>query len=57
MRYSCPAEAIADSVRLIANSTHATPLFLSAPAQDYPGMIMGALRLDIPFIVVTGGPM
>jgi len=59
MRYSLPSrELIADSVETMANSHTCDALVLVCSYDKIiPGMIMGALRLDIPFIVVTGGPM
>ncbi|HPU66855.1 MAG: dihydroxy-acid dehydratase [Clostridiales bacterium] len=59
MRYSLPSrELIADSVETMANSHTCDALVLVCSCDKIiPGMIMGALRLDIPFIVVTGGPM
>lgn len=59
MKYSLPSrELIADSVESMAAS-HVCDAIVLVCACDkiIPGMIMGALRLDIPVIVVTGGPM
>ncbi|MDK2790065.1 MAG: dihydroxy-acid dehydratase [Methanothermococcus sp.] len=59
MRYSLPSrEIIADTVESMAKA-HGFDGLVLIPSCDkiVPGMIMGALRLNIPFIVVTGGPM
>ncbi|MBP2143647.1 dihydroxy-acid dehydratase [Methanococcus voltae] len=59
MKYSLPSrELIADTVESMAKA-HGFDGLVLIPTCDkiVPGMIMGALRLDIPFIVVTGGPM
>ncbi|MDR1630335.1 MAG: dihydroxy-acid dehydratase [Oscillospiraceae bacterium] len=59
MKYSLPSrELIADSVESMATS-HVCDAIVLVCACDkiIPGMIMGALRVDIPTIVVTGGPM
>lgn len=59
MKYSLPSrELIADSVESMASAHVCDALVLVCSCDKIiPGMIMGALRLDIPFIVVTGGPM
>ena len=59
MKYSLPSrELIADSVETMAKAHICDALVLVCACDKIiPGMIMGALRLDIPFIVVTGGPM
>lgn len=59
MRYSLPSrELIADSVESMARSHTCDAIVLICSCDKIiPGMIMGALRLDIPTIVVTGGPM
>ena len=59
MKYSLPSrELIADSVETMAKAHICDALVLVCGCDKIiPGMIMGALRLDIPFIVVTGGPM
>ena len=59
MKYSLPSrELIADSVETMARAHICDALVLVCGCDKIiPGMIMGALRLDIPFIVVTGGPM
>jgi len=59
MKYSLPSrELIADSVESVAMA-HAFDGLILVTACDkiVPGMIMGAIRLNIPFIVLTGGPM
>ena len=59
MKYSLPSrELIADSVETMAKAHICDALVLVCACDKIiPGMIMGALRLDIPFIVVTAGPM
>ena len=59
MRYSLPSrELIADSVETVA-AAHWLDGLVCIPNCDkiVPGMLMGALRLDIPTIFVSGGPM
>ncbi|GAB4280742.1 MAG: dihydroxy-acid dehydratase [Coriobacteriia bacterium] len=59
MRYSLPSrEVIADSVEL-AVQAHAFDAVVLIPNCDkiIPGMIMAAARLDLPTVVVSGGPM
>jgi dihydroxy-acid dehydratase len=59
MRYSLPSrENIADSVELMAMA-HAFDALVLIPNCDkiVPGMLMAAARLDVPAIVVSGGPM
>ncbi len=59
MRYSLPSrELIADSVETMANAHQFDGLVL-VPNCDkiVPGMLMGALRIDIPTVVCSGGPM
>ena len=59
MRYSLVSrEIIADSVEIMARA-HAFDALVLVPNCDkiVPGMLMAALRLDIPAIVVSGGPM
>jgi dihydroxy-acid dehydratase len=59
MLYSLPSrELIADSVEYMVNA-HRADALVCIPACDKitPGMIMAAMRLNIPTIVVTGGPM
>lgn len=59
MKYSLPSrELIADSVETMAKAHICDAVVLVCGCDKIiPGMIMGALRLDIPFIVVTAGPM
>ncbi|MCE5203305.1 MAG: dihydroxy-acid dehydratase [Actinomycetia bacterium] len=59
MRYSLASrEIIADSVELVVQA-HAFDAMVMIPNCDkiIPGMLMAAARLDIPTIVVSGGPM
>ena len=59
MKYSLPSrELIADSVESMAQAHQFDGLVL-VPNCDkiVPGMLMGALRLDIPAVVCSGGPM
>ncbi len=59
MRYSLPSrELIADSVETMALA-HALDGLVLVPNCDkiVPGMVMAAARLNIPSIVVSGGPM
>jgi dihydroxy-acid dehydratase len=59
MRYSLPSrEVIADSVEL-AVEAHAFDAMVLIPNCDkiIPGMVMAAARLDLPCVVVSGGPM
>ncbi|MEM1655586.1 MAG: dihydroxy-acid dehydratase [Nitrososphaerota archaeon] len=59
MRYSLPSrELIADSVETIAKA-HALDGLILIPNCDKvtPGMLMAAARLDLPTIIITGGPM
>lgn len=59
MRYSLASrEVIADSVEL-AVSAHAFDAVVLIPNCDkvVPGMLMAAARLDLPTVVVSGGPM
>ncbi len=58
MKYSLPSrELIADSVETVAEG-HAFDAMVLVPTCDkiVPGMIMAALRVNIPTIIVTGGP-
>ena len=57
MKYSLPSrELIADSVETMAKAHICDALVLVCGCDKIiPGMIMGALRLDLPFIVVTAG--
>jgi dihydroxy-acid dehydratase len=59
MRYSLASrELIADSVEIMATA-HPFDALVLIPNCDkiIPGMMMAALRLDIPTILVSGGPM
>jgi len=59
MLYSLPSrELIADSVETMMNA-HQLDALLCIPNCDkiVPGMIMGALRVDVPTVFVSGGPM
>jgi len=59
MRYSLPSrELIADSVETVM-SAHKLDAMICIPNCDkiVPGMIMGALRVDVPTIFVSGGAM
>src|SRR4030042_1516797 len=59
MKYSLPSrELIADSIEIMAKA-HAFDALVLVPNCDkiVPGMIMGALRLNIPTILISGGPM
>ncbi len=59
MRYSLPSrELIADSVETMAKS-HGFDALVLVPNCDkiVPGMIMGACRLNLPTVLVSGGPM
>ena len=59
MNYSLPSrELIADSVETVVRA-HAFDGMICIPNCDkiVPGMLMGALRIDIPTIFLSGGPM
>jgi dihydroxy-acid dehydratase len=59
MRYSLASrEVIADSVELVVEA-HAFDAMVLIPNCDkvVPGMLMAAARLDIPALVISGGPM
>ena len=59
MKYSLPSrELIADSVETVAQA-HAFDALVFIPNCDkiIPGMMMAAVRLNIPSIFVSGGPM
>jgi dihydroxy-acid dehydratase len=59
MKYSLASrEVVADSVEIMARS-HAFDGLVLVPNCDkiIPGMMMAAARLDIPAIVISGGPM
>src|SRR5574344_35353 len=59
MLYSLPSrEIIADSVEYMCNAHKADALVcISNCDKVTPGMLMGAMRLNIPVIFVSGGPM
>ena len=59
MRYSLPSrELIADAVETMAKAHCFDALIcISNCDKITPGMIMGALRVNVPTIFVTGGPM
>jgi dihydroxy-acid dehydratase len=59
MLYSLPSrEIIADSVEYMANAHRADALVcISNCDKITPGMLMAALRLNIPAVFVSGGPM
>jgi len=59
MKYSLASrELIADSVESVV-AAHAFDAVVLVPSCDkiIPGMLMAAARLDLPAVVVTGGPM
>ncbi|HHV63808.1 MAG TPA: dihydroxy-acid dehydratase [Peptococcaceae bacterium] len=59
MHYSLASrELIADSVEIMAKA-HGLDALVFIPSCDkvVPGMLMAAMRLNLPSIVVTGGPM
>ncbi len=59
MLYSLPSrEVIADSVEYMANAHKVDALIcISNCDKITPGMLMAAVRLNIPTIIVSGGPM
>lgn len=59
MRYSLPSrDLIADCVESVAGAHQLDGLVLLSNCDKItPGMILGALRLNIPVIMVTAGPM
>ena len=59
MLYSLPSrDLIADSVEYMANAHRVDALFcISNCDKITPGMLMAAMRLNIPAIFVSGGPM
>ncbi len=59
MRYSLVSrETIADSVEIMAQAHPFDGIVLVSNCDKItPGMLMAALRLDIPAILITGGPM
>ncbi|MEW5790442.1 MAG: dihydroxy-acid dehydratase [Pseudomonadota bacterium] len=59
MRYSLPSrEIIADSLETVVRAHHLDAL-ICIPNCDkiVPGMLMGAIRCDVPTVFVSGGPM
>ncbi len=59
MLFSLPSrELIASSIETVMNA-HKLDAMIAVPNCDkiVPGMIMGALRVDVPTIFVSGGPM
>jgi len=59
MKYSlCSRELIADSIEIMATA-HPFDALVLIPNCDkiVPGMLMAALRLNIPAILISGGPM
>ena len=59
MRYSLPSrEIIADAVETVVEA-HRLDGLVCIPNCDkiVPGMLMGALRVDVPVVFVSGGPM
>lgn len=59
MRYSLPSrENIADSIELMAEAHRFDGMVLVGTCDKIvPGMLMAAARINIPAIMVTGGPM
>ncbi len=59
MLYSLPSrDLIADSIEYMVNAHCADALVcISNCDKITPGMLMGALRLDVPTVFVSGGPM
>ncbi|MHC1589828.1 MAG: dihydroxy-acid dehydratase domain-containing protein, partial [Candidatus Hecatellaceae archaeon] len=59
MHYSLPSrDVIADSVELVVEAHRFDGMVLLPNCDKItPGMLMAAARIDIPSIVVTGGPM
>jgi dihydroxy-acid dehydratase len=59
MKYSLPSrELIADSIEIMAMAHPVDGLVLVANCDKIiPGMLMAALRLNIPSILISGGPM
>jgi len=59
MRYSLPSrELIADLIESVTNAHGLDGLVMITNCDKItPGMLMAAARLDIPCVVVTGGPM
>lgn len=59
MRFSLPSrDLIADSIELVVNAHRFDGMVMLTNCDKItPGMLMAAARLDIPTVVVTGGPM
>jgi dihydroxy-acid dehydratase len=59
MRYSLPSrEIIADSVEIMIQAHRLDGLVMVSNCDKItPGMLMAAARMDVPAIMVTGGPM
>jgi len=59
MRYSLPSrELIADSVEIVAQAHGFDGLvFIASCDKIVPGMLLAAVRLNIPSIFISGGPM
>ena len=59
MKYSLPSrEVIADSIEVMVNAHKFDGLVLLTNCDKItPGMLMAAARLNLPTVVVTGGPM
>ena len=59
MKYMLPSrEIIADSIECMVEGNHLDGLVLIGGCDKIvPGMLMAAARLDIPVVMVTGGPM
>ena len=59
MKYSLPSrDLIADSVEIVAQSHGLDGLVLVVNCDKIvPGMLMAAARLDIPSVLISGGPM
>ncbi|MDR2904576.1 MAG: dihydroxy-acid dehydratase [Helicobacteraceae bacterium] len=59
MRYSLPSrEIIADSIETMMNAHQLDALFCIPNCDKIvPGMLMGALRVNVPTVFVSGGPM
>jgi dihydroxy-acid dehydratase len=59
MRYSLPSrDLIADSIEIVAQAHALDGLVLIVNCDKIvPGMLMAAARLDIPAVIISGGPM
>jgi dihydroxy-acid dehydratase len=59
MRYSLPSrDLIADSIEIVAQAHALDGLVLVVNCDKIvPGMLMAAARLDIPSVIISGGPM